>query len=166
MPITMSALSSTHSIADSTSRLRMSLAISSLWQMKSLVARYSWFGSRKASTRVRTSFESQSRRRDAEGRHARGAAVDHGGHTGVHADPVGLEAEVAEAGGHVGVEVDQTGGDQEAGDVVHREIGVGGDEVLAHRLDAAVTDDDVGDLVGLGGGIDHSTAAEYVIRHV
>ena len=94
-----------------------------------------------------------------EGQHRGPALVDHGGHAGMHADCIGIEAEAAaDIAIDVGVGVDQAGQHQPAADVDR--LPGGARQVLANRGDAAITHSDVEQAVQALGRIDHPAAAQ------
>ena len=90
----------------------------------------------------------------AEGGDPARAAIDHRRHAGVHADRVGLDAEVAESGHDVDVRIDETGHDEQASAVDHLAVvghlaARGRGPPRPERADQPVRDDDIGGRVGL-----------------
>ena len=95
-----------------------------------------------ASTCVRTSGSSIHLRGETERRRAARARVDHRRHAAVDADPVGREAEVAEARVHVHVQVDQAGRDDQplrVDDLRARRARRGADAIAAIRPSSTST---------------------------
>ena len=98
-----------------------------------------------------------------EGQHRRSALVDHGGHAGMDANGVGVEAEpAADIAIDVGVGIDQAGQHQLAAHV-DRLLGWTG-QALADRGDAAVSHGDIEDAVEALGRIDDAAAPKQQVE--